>query len=492
MHCSAPQGPGRFFGNWRSSRCSPPRMTAVRCSDITKCFEPHLERTLFEDLGTAGAQQWFRHSGALLEEAGDTRAAARAYARGEDWASIARLMRADSGAVIGDVAGREPIIAGGVGGNDPWLAMAVARHHLREGKVADAVDEYRRADQLVDERSFNELCRRELGAVRAWLPSDAVLGQGMSVTSGWSVRLRAATRSAPRQVRLELDTDSPPADRLVAGIEALLAGHVVAGDAHLRLVAHDANADIALRLLGRSAMAVIDVVVGNTAACSAELEELACAADGEGLPWLGRVVRGLHIAILAASGEERRIEGCRRNATVCEALGDPWGAALLHLVAAVAADRVAHPAADSELESAREAFRLLDAPVLGAWTAAVGVLRQARQNSREAAVNARRLCEHAQQLHVPGVEAMAYLALAALQPGGGAELTKAGRIAAECGLVLSTMVSADAPAGQDECRRGNNAHRGIGARNGRCRPADSVLRWIHTHHEWPWGAIGCT
>ena len=402
----------------------------------------HLQAALIEEWGVAGARRWFCHSAALLESVGCTRAAARAYARGEEWASVARLIRAGHGTVSGDDAGADPVIPSGVGADDPWLALTVARHQLRQGRVVRAVDGFHQVERLVDEPVLRDRCRWELDAAAAWLPTGAAV-DGTCTGFSLSVQVRRVTRS-PGKVNADYPgrrtSSLSPADHLVAGLGAVLAGQVSVGSAYLQMVADDIAADMSIRLVGRAALAVLDVITSSKAGCSMDFEELASAADAEGLPWLGRVVRGLYVAVLAGSGDEKRIEGCQGIAQACEDAEDPWGAAVLHLAAAVAADRVSHPAADDELDCARRAFRLLDAPALEAWATAVNVLRLVRSDPGQGEESARRLCVTARQLGIPGVEALAYLALAAPRPDGGSELFTAQRLAADCGFVLPTVV----------------------------------------------------
>ena len=86
----------------------------------------------------------------------------------------------------------------------------------------------------------------------------------------------------------------------------------------------------------------------------------------------------------------------------CERGGDDWGAALLKLVAAVAAQIVGDDADPGDFVDAASRFRRLDAPVLALWSECLQACFQARLASAGAREFAARVSASARALGVTG------------------------------------------------------------------------------------------
>ncbi|MFT4294294.1 MAG: AAA family ATPase, partial [Micropruina sp.] len=135
-------------------------------------LQTQLEVLLVDRLGAAGARTLYQRSAQLLEADARISAAVHAYARAEDWGSVARLLTAlppatDGNAVSGLFA------MPGMPADDPWLAIAGARLLARQGRLDDAIAAYHRAEGLLDDRPFNERSRRERRTLELWRPQAA-------------------------------------------------------------------------------------------------------------------------------------------------------------------------------------------------------------------------------------------------------------------------------------------------------------------------------
>ncbi|MGS0686710.1 winged helix-turn-helix domain-containing protein [Nakamurella sp. GG22] len=425
----------------------------------------HLEWALVEELGAAGARQWYARSAAVLEEIGDQRGAVRAYARAEDWGAVARIIQTRGHGPHDATAGANLLLPPAVVENDPWLSFAEARRRVRDGALESAIQAFRQAENLLDEPDFRENCRRERTIAELWTAGPDARRDRVDI-SHWSVPLRMATRQgrsardgagwnptlrAESQRTGALQTDAAgTGQQLATGTAALLHGDFSRARAALA-VSHDPDADGSHRLLAQLAGVLLDLL---TAACddpAGRLGQICLEAEVTGLPWVARLARGFAEAVLVAQGSPPwRSTACADLIEECDRAGDEWGAALLSLAAACAvqlAGQVGGPPAGPEgfADTARR-FRLLDAAVPAVWAEALQACVQARDAAPDAAEVAQRAAGNARAIHLDAAQALAQAALAVATGAGNAALSTAlTRAVAVAGLFLQRPDVTDEP-----------------------------------------------
>lgn len=327
-------------------------------------LQTHLEVVLVDELGSRGARALYTASGRLLERDGRDAAAARAYARGEDWASVSRLLRRSAEPVSTEEDWARGLLGpAGTLGDDPSLLVAGARRLLRSGLVAEAVQGYRHAESLLDDPEFRERCARERAVAAVWLPEPA--GSGAATQPPAELRQAAELRLLTRTASAPVSGSSG----LVRGLALLLGGDLRAAARVLERTptgpADPPWQRWALRLL----QVLGDLLEDPSDGGSARLEEVVLAADAEGVPWLSRLARGLQAAALLATRADRwRVAACADLLEDAERHGDPWAVCLLSGVVGAAHRAAGHPElAAQALRRSAEVARELHAPVLEVW-----------------------------------------------------------------------------------------------------------------------------
>ena len=419
----------------------------------------HLEWALVEELGAAGARQWYARSAAVLDEIGDQRGAVRAYARAEDWGAVARIIQTRGHGPHDATAGANLLLPPAVVENDPWLSFAEARRRMRDGALGSAIQAFRQAENLLDEPDFRESCRRERTIAELWAAGPDTRRGGVDI-SHWSVPLRMATRQGPsardgagwnpaqraESQRTEaLRTDGTgTGHQLATGTAALLHGDFARAGAALA-VGHDPDADGSHRLLAQLAGVLVDLLTAGCDDPAGRLGQICLEAEVTGLPWVARLARGFAEAVLVAQGSPPwRSTACADLIEECDRAGDEWGAALLSLAAACAGQlagevgEVGDPPAgrDGFADTARR-FRLLDAAVPAVWAEALQACVHARDACPDAADIAQRAVGNARAIHLDAAQALAQAALAVATGAGNAALSTAlGRAVTVAGLFL--------------------------------------------------------
>lgn len=418
----------------------------------------HLEWTLVQEYGTAGAREWYSRSGALLESVGDRRAAVRAYARAEDWGAVGRLLQVGGTGPDAGATGTDLLLPDAVVEHDPWLSLAQARRQVREGALAAAVERFRQAENLLDEPDFRDACRRERSVAAMWASTDgmswAVDGRGEA--RHWSIPIRLATRRlAAARLPAPATTQTQPANRLARGLIELLGGEFAGARVILDTVLADRAAESTHRLLADLAVSVIDLTGHRAGDPAGRLGQIALDCEVAGLPWIARLARGLGECALAASESSPwRLAVCVDLIDECEEAGDDWGAALLTLAAAVAGV-IADPATGPEgFADAAARFHRLEAPVPALWAEALAACVLAGRHRPGAAELAGRVAGAARVAQVPGAQALAQLAMLLVSSPQAplSELISAVAPGGDLGPVLALLVAgrpgpSDPPAG---------------------------------------------
>ena len=420
----------------------------------------HLEWALVEELGVAGARQWYARTGAVLEEIGDQRGAVRAYARAEDWGAVARIIQTRGHGPHDATAGANLLLPPAVVENDPWLSLAEARRRVRDGALRSAVQAFRQAENLLDEPDFRESCRQERTIAELW---SAGPDAGGGDVAHWSVPLRMATRRGRRTrdgtgwnptQRPEALWTEPPGNghQLATGAAALLHGDFARARVALA-VGQDPDADGSHRLLSQLAGVLVDLLTAACADPAGRLGEICLEAEVTGLPWVARLARGFAEAVLVAQGSPPwRSTACADLIDECDRAGDQWGAALLSLAAACAGQLSgpaghAQPGPEGFADAARR-FRLLDAAVPAVWAETLLACVRARDAAPDAVDAAQRAAGNARAIQLDAAQALAQAALAVAGGAGKAAMapTPTGAIAGALPVADRFLRRPDGPA----------------------------------------------
>jgi DNA-binding SARP family transcriptional activator len=377
----------------------------------------HLESMVLEDVGDAAIRLQRRRAGRLLERAGAFDEALEAYCRAEDWTAARRLLGRRGETMVSSPGWWADLLPPSLLDDDPWVQLAIARRHRAAGRWSSAIEAYRRAESVFTTDSAARVCQRERLALAAWVEVTPPPG------SGWSGLLREATLRRPTAIAARASAGAPPSERLAAGLAALLAGDVRSSRPLLHELLREPGLDPLHRVSAHLGACLAALLAGEGPDAH-EWADVADEAECARLPWLAGLARaGLGIVVcngavgLAGSGVE-----------------DLWGPTLRAIVSAwVGASRdAAEPFAH---DTGVLTLRSIGAPVIDVWAAALAALVQARRNPAAARPSARRAESRARSLGVPGARAVALLALAAVEPGGGhAEAARS--IADRCGLLL--------------------------------------------------------
>lgn len=368
------------------------RQLFTECDDVGRTFRYHevlrtyLELALLEAKGEKEAKAWYLRTARILEDAGEHRQAAHAYAKASDWAAVSRLVRHATGCTV-PIGNDDPLISCREWQTDPWLTLALARLRAREGALAEAERTYRAARELLDDPEFVARCESERRELLEWLPGKLV---DTRLPSSWLGPLRAALRT-PVTGRPAAEPRTPKT-QFVEGMCALSAGEV---DSAREALAAAQTADEPLAAISsRLVVAMVDALRGATPD-PAVLNDLASSCYREGLPWLERVCRGLQeLLLMREVPAEWRADICEEMLAECETVGDHWGAGLLTFGLALVDLHRGDPRAFERFEEAARRFEHLEAPVLVMWSRVLGLDPTAPDivtRSKQAAIAAHRV-----------------------------------------------------------------------------------------------------
>ena len=320
-------------------------------------MQTQLQALLFYEQGGRAARELFVRSGQLLEDAGRIGAAVHAFARAEDWGSVARLLQPAAMTVVGGDGLLGMLSVPGVPTDDPGLVLAGARLLVRRGQLADAVAAYRRAEALVDDPQLGRLSEQERQSVALWLDTPPGPASPARIgLSSVSVQLRELTRNAWTEV-------SEPLARVLRLI--------MVGDLE------KAASDLAASELGdgwpalatRLAERFIDLLRGADDVNAAQVEPIVLEAEVDGWPWLARIARGVETAmLLAAAPSEWRVASAVELLDTLERQRDTWTECLTSLAVGVGfAQAGREDLATQTLARASNLADDLGAPALRQW-----------------------------------------------------------------------------------------------------------------------------
>jgi DNA-binding SARP family transcriptional activator len=312
----------------------------------------YLDAKLVEELGIQAAGEEHRRAGTLLEREGWAEDALAAYAKSEDWESVARVLGHNSadGSVLGDAL--IEALPSAVVETDALLLMVRAHAEVYRGALADAVQTLRYAEAMAVSAAVAERCRRERDLVLCWADPDRPLD------SGWVGLVRRATHRQPVEVQRQAALLPGVSGRFAEGMTSFLAGDLRTATRLLRGVA---NHPEATPVMAAGALLVANIAapaVGGEQSPS-DVDRLQEEVEASGVPWLRRVARA---ALLAAASESGRLLDDLVGA--CDRHGDRWGSAVISALQGVAQVGNRQPAAVKTLERAAENFGELGAGVL--------------------------------------------------------------------------------------------------------------------------------
>ncbi|WP_110852785.1 BTAD domain-containing putative transcriptional regulator [Georgenia satyanarayanai] len=382
----------------------------------------HLETALREELGPAGAAEWYLRAAEILEEEGDLVEALRARARAEDWPGVRALLHESGTRVFASphqALSRDltwaALLPAWLTASDPWCCLADARRLLGDGRLDDAAAAAERARAQFTDPSAQRLCDELRASVTAWR------GGQVPPRPRWPDLLLAATRRHPLDVAHRAAGAEDAAVRDVAGFAHLLGGDRRTGSRELRTLAEEPEGTApGLALAARLVLATLGAIIAGGANARAEVragplsspqaspfDQIYLEAERHGLTWLARLTSA--IAVAGHSGDRRPMTAVIGD---LDARGDRWAAAIVALVWCLI--RLPSGAVDARtLDQLRRRLRELDAGVLEAWVSAAGALLAAAQELPDAAEQARQAEAHTRSAGVPGAAAIAYAALAA-------------------------------------------------------------------------------
>lgn len=318
-------------------------------------LQTELEGMLVDRLGGHGARALYRAAAQLLERDARLGAAARAYARAEEWGSVARLLT-----TAPSMTGADPLpglaALPGVPSDDPALTVAEARLLARRGQLTASIDAYHRAESLLEDRSFVARCRRERRTLELWLPgSTRPPASALTDLEPVVVELRELTRSAT----------AVPTTPLARGLHLVLTGRL--GDA-VAALSRAGLADDGPGLAARLTAQFVPLLQGHLDPDTGPIEAVALDADMDGWVWLARVAHGVLLARLVAEAPDEWADSAREVIDGFKHLDDPWTELLTSIALAAGFARGGRPgpAADA-FGRAAELTERLAAPALTHW-----------------------------------------------------------------------------------------------------------------------------
>jgi DNA-binding SARP family transcriptional activator len=397
----------------------------------------HLQAVLLEELGQDGFRQRFVAAGEILADAGAVAEALEAFCRGEDWERARRLLDGNGQSVAEGMSIRVDGLPPAMVLHDPWLLLASARRLRNQGRFAEAINRYQRAESFFGSSEPAEICHAERTALGAWSEPSTVRPEPLGL-------LRQALRSEPLGVAREARQLPPATGAIVAGLAALLAGHVATARGELLHAAERSDAGRYAQMVAALGAGAAGLLMGQQHA-AVEVEGAVAAAEAAGFDWLSRLGR----SALALSGAPELVREAETVAAASQRLGAEWGEVLARICAAWGT--LVEGSDVSGLDGLAAKIRGVDAPVLETWMHGIDALaavRSGEPDSREAALLAE---SSARASGVDAARMLAYLALAGASPEDSeAEQYRsvALDLAAEIGLSppLSDSASGDAAA----------------------------------------------
>jgi len=365
-----------------------------------------LEELLLDQLGEQQIRALYATAGKVLEGGGAFSEALRAYCRAQDWGAADRLLGLSGDRVVDPLGPWADSLPPALADHDAWYLLAIARRQVRSGHWTEALDSYRRAEQLAAGALVRRTCQRERFQLAGWMDP------GTTVAHDWAGILRQALARNPLSV-LDGPTVSgrpdfsTPGYRLAAGLAAVLAGHLERAYNLLGAEPDDDDHPGVLGFLAEALSHETERLTGR-AGRSTGLPSYLDSLDAHLPPWLARL---LHAARGPQSAFLAELENSRGEVMATE---NPWTDLLFLLVEGVFL-LVAGSAAQAteRLEGAATTAHALGVPVLAAWARATAALGALRHDPGAAAAGAAAASKMARSVGCPGADALGLLVEAA-------------------------------------------------------------------------------
>ncbi len=277
----------------------------------------HLLADLAEEIGEMSVNELYHHAAAILERAGRTDEAVRAYVRCADWRS-ASLLLARGQPTFGMPDRWFENLPRHVQETDPWASRALGRRQLVNGDLRGARSGLRQARQL-SAGPLDASFALEIRLLDAWL--DPPPGPA----SSWVARLRHQLAGrAPVG-----DADPPDPGRAMIQV---LTGRLSTVDSLISQLESTSTGQARALLLGARAMA--HLLAGGDPIPAADAAIV--AARDSGVPAVERLADGIVAACIDDGHEEEAL------ADACTRVGDELGATLQAMIAGLGALRRGH------------------------------------------------------------------------------------------------------------------------------------------------------
>jgi DNA-binding SARP family transcriptional activator len=418
----------------------------------------YLDGKLVENLGLDAARGEHRRAGELLERQGWLEEALAAYARSEDWTSLARVLEG-LGAEHADMdEGWAEALPPGVLESDALLLMAQARSALSRGALAEAARVLRQAESVAPSTTVAARCRAEREHILAWVEPDR------APAVDWLGVIRRAGQRQPVEAMRVAASLPGVTGRFAEGAAAFAAGDALSCSKVMRTVSAHPDAPKPVAVAAGLMAALCAGQLGRPVAGDV-LARVREESESSGLRWLSRMVRA---ALLP--NDDAAEDAVEDLVAACEREGDHWGAAVITAVGGVRGLLRRAPDAAATLGRAADLFGQLGAGVfeatVSAYAAAAAVASAQADRAREHAARARSL---ASVLDAPAAGALAAAAVAVMD-GDDRALAGARRILEALGTWdwQSALVVANgtAPAETTALAAGESAGDGAGEEAG--------------------------
>ena len=237
-----------------------------------------------------------------------------ALCRAEAWTAVANLLGRDGSALSDGAAAWMSAVPPTMLRNDPWLILARARSLRAQGHFRAAVDAYGAAEAPFGDADGAATAGLERAPMLPWLDPDpprALPGVDASDRAGSpSSALRAATIRDPGPTAMRLADRTDPAERLVAGLSALLAGDPARAQGILAALAEAPDASGLVTVAAELGTGVARALRGDLGGAT-DIEAGIAAAEAMGVEWLERIGRACLTLVGARCPGRAARGGCR-------------------------------------------------------------------------------------------------------------------------------------------------------------------------------------
>jgi DNA-binding SARP family transcriptional activator len=331
----------------------------------------YLEEQLVTELGEDAARAEFRRAGLILDNAGVTADALRAFCRAEDWASADWILTTSGDSAL-EGQHFDLALPAALADHDSWMLLAEARRLAAEFSWTAASARYRRAEEQASGGLVLQTARAERRRLLAWTDP------GPPIVINWTDALRyQLTRGSLGPPELDQIEDKGQRTLLLA-VAALLAGQMSESAARFG----DAESELAGGWLGAWACLgqAVTLRIAGTSTDRDAIENALSSIEDRLPPRFGKLLR------MAASGDPGDLSAGADEAlaSLTEA-GNPWIDCALHGLAGIghlSGGRAV--GAVASFQRSKSSATRAGAGILRAWAATLAYLAAAASGLSEA------------------------------------------------------------------------------------------------------------